>query len=183
MRLISLFTVLLLCNLSFAQKTDSLPDVNRSKWSEKWHMEHSPMKATVLSAVLPGAGQIYNGKWWKAPVVWTGMGVAAGFIIYNGDKYRTYRDALIAASDGNDATVNDTPYNAAQLDELQDTYHRWLDISWFSLIGVYMLNVIDANVDAHLWYFDVGDDLSLELRPSWVKTVDVRPGFSICLRF
>jgi hypothetical protein len=125
-----LFAVLLFISLiplsGYNQEADS------SSFSKKWHMSHSPLKATVFSAVLPGAGQIYNRKYWKAPIVWAGMGIATGFIIYNTDKYRTYRNALIAASDGNPLTLNETGYNAAQLNDLQDGYHKLMDISWLS---------------------------------------------------
>jgi hypothetical protein len=169
-----------MCLLS---ETGRAQEADSSAFSKKWNMSHSPMKATLFSAVLPGSGQIYNRKYWKAPIVWTGMGIATGFIVYNTQKYRTYRNALIAASDTDPLTTNDTGYNASQLNELQDGYHKWMDVSWFSLAGVYLLNIIDAHVDAHLWYFDVGDDVSLSFKPSFIEGNSAVPSLGMVLKF
>jgi len=176
------FVLIYFSCLSPAYAQDSTA-VEESIMKTKWKMSHSPLKATVYSAVFPGGGQLYNRKYWKAPIVWAGMGVATGFIIYNTDKYRTYRNALVASSDADPLTINQTPYSAAQLNELQDIYHKYMDISWFSLVGVYLLSIIDANVDAHLWYFDVGDDVSLGLRPGFVNINHPAPAMGLILKF
>lgn len=146
-------------------------------------MSHSPVKATIMSAALPGLGQIYNKKYWKVPIVYAGLGTCVYFIHRNNQSFQKYKDALIAEEDGDPTTVNTTGFNSFQLNELQDTYRSWRDLSWIILAGVYVLNIIDANVDAHLFYFDVDKDLSLELRPYFGNTARINSGVSLFLNF
>jgi hypothetical protein len=146
-------------------------------------LKHSPRKATIYSAVLPGAGQIYNKKYWKVPIVYAGLGTCVYFIDRNNLKFNQYKDALIAVNDDDPSTVNLTPYSESQLDELQDTYRSWRDLSWIICAGVYVLQIVDANVDAHLFYFDVGEDISLNLQPSLQYTSHVNTGLSLKLNF
>jgi hypothetical protein len=173
---------LFLTNASaFAQETAVLDTV------ETPLERHSPKKATIMSAALPGLGQIYNKKVWKLPIIYAGIGTCIYFIDRNNTRFQRYKDALIAASDNDPNTVNDTGFSTFQLDQLQETYRSWRDLSWIILAGVYVLNIIDANVDAHLFYFDVDKDLSLELRPdvrsSWGNSAGVIPGLSLSLNF
>jgi hypothetical protein len=144
---------------------------------------HSPRKATILSAVLPGAGQAYNRKYWKMPIVYAGMGTAAYFIYFNNQQFQLYKDALIADLDGDPNTVNTIGFTTSQLDQLQETYRRWRDLSWFALAGVYVLQIIDANVDAYLFYYDVSDDLSLRILPSAVMAARPNAGLTLTLKF
>lgn len=136
-----------------------------------------------MSAILPGSGQAYNHKYWKMPIVYAGMGTCAGFIIYNNQKFHHFLDAYVAETDGDLSTINETNYSASSLLEIQDSYRSWRDLSYICLAGVYILQIIDANVDAHLWYFDVGDDLSLMMYPSVIKTDQMNNVFSISLQF
>ena len=133
-----------------------------------WRARHSPHKASILSAVLPGTGQLYNRKYWKAPIVWVGMGTCIYFIQDNKREYRRYKDAYLAMIDGDPATEDEFggAYTPQQLLDVTDQYRRWLDLSYISLGLVYMLNVIDASVDAHFVRFDVSPDLALEVGPS-----------------
>lgn len=146
-------------------------------------LSHSPVKATIMSAALPGLGQIYNKKYWKVPIVYAGLGTCVYFIHRNNQQFQKYKNALIAEEDNDPTTVNTTGFNTFQLDELQETYRSWRDLSWIILAGVYILNIIDANVDAHLFYFDVDKDLSLELRPYIGNTARVNSGLSLFLNF
>ncbi len=132
---------------------------------EPW--QPNPKKAGLYSAILPGSGQLYNRQYWKIPVVLAGVGVAAYVIKFNSDQYRTYRRAYIASLDQDPATVNEFEglYGTAQLQQLQDGYKRYLDMSvLFTVVG-YTLQVIDAVVFAHLRNFDMSRDLSLKLSP------------------
>ena len=144
---------------------------------------HPPRKATIMSAVLPGLGQAYNKKYWKIPIVYAGIGTCVYFIVENGKSYRRYRDALIAVRDDDPNTVNTTQFNGSQLDQLQDTYRRWLDLSYVSLAAVYILQIIDANVDAHFFHFDISDDISL----NWSPNINFAPtgstGISLNIQF
>lgn len=127
-----------------------------------------PAIAALSSALIPGAGQLYNQKYWKAPLFWAALG-GAGYLIYsNNNTYAGYRDALKARTD-NDPVTSD-PYsselNESDLIALQDQYRRNRDL-WIILATLgYGLNIVDALVDAHLSSFDVSDDLSFHLHPA-----------------
>ena len=158
---------------------DSVP---LTAWQKKWRMDHSPLKATLLAAALPGAGQIYNKNYWKLPILYAGMGTCVGFIVHNTREYRLLRDSYIAAADGDPNTVPEFNASASVLDTEQDRFRRYMEISYMALLGVYVLQIIDANVDAHLYYFDVSPDLSLEFHPTLLNTGRVQPGLGISLR-
>ncbi len=122
-------------------------------------------KATVLSAVLPGAGQVYNKKAWKVPIIYAGLGASAYFFVQNYNDYQFYRTNLIALNDDDATTVNTTPYSTSDLIDLKQGSRNRRDISAVAFVGVYLLNLIDANVDAHLSTFDVSDNLTMRLSP------------------
>ncbi len=148
-----------------------------------WRGRHSPRKATLLSAVLPGAGQIYNRKYWKAPIVWAGLGVSYGFIQRNTREYRRYKDAYIAVVDGDPTTIDEFNgrISASQLLDVTNTYRKWRDLSYIAIGAVYVLNIVDASVDAHFVRFDVGRDLSLVVAPSLELTSLGAPGLTLGL--
>jgi hypothetical protein len=134
--------------------------LNYSSWDD-------PKKATVLSAILPGAGQIYNRKWWKAGIVYGG---AAGLVFmykYNKDSMDAYQTALNARIDDDPLTV-DTKYpllSQTSVQNFRDFHRRYRDIAIVGFVGLYALQVIDANVDAHLKEFRVNEDLSMKIAP------------------
>lgn len=142
-----------------------------------------PKRATLMAAVLPGSGQIYNKKYWKAPIVWGGIGLCVYFIQDNTKNFNTFSKAYIAEVDGDPNTVNTTEYNGAQLDQLQETYRRWRDLSYVSLAAVYLLQMLDANVDAHLFYFDVNEDLSMQVTPWLNPNFERSAGLSLNFNF
>jgi len=144
---------------------------------------HSPTRATLFSAALPGLGQVYNKKYWKVPIIYAGLGTCVYFIQRNNSKFQLYKDALVAEQDSDPTTINDTGFSSFQLNDLQNTYRGWRDLSWIILTGVYILNIIDANVDAHLFYFDVGKDLSLQVHPYLSHTARINSGLSLILNF
>jgi hypothetical protein len=130
--------------------------------------KHSPLKATIMSAALPGLGQVYNGKWWKVPIIYGGFGGLVYSSVFNDLKCQTYRDAYLLRLDDDPNTVDefDGVYSDANLRELIDFYQRNRDLSLIFTGVLYALNIIDASVDAHLKDFDVSDDLSMKVRPS-----------------
>ncbi|MEZ4755438.1 MAG: DUF5683 domain-containing protein [Flavobacteriales bacterium] len=150
-----------------------------------WRQRHSPHKATLLSAVLPGAGQIYNRKYWKAPIAWLGLGTCVYFIQENTREYRRYKDAYIALVDGDASTIDEFngQFSPSQVLEVTDTYRRWRDLSYIAFGLVYMLNVVDATVDAHFVRFDVGSDLSLRAAPAFHTTSLGAPGLTLALTY
>ena len=132
--------------------------------------KHSPMKAALMSAVVPGLGQIYNRKYWKLPIVY---GLGGGFIylaVLNNKNYQLYRETFITRID---TTYNGTDYfpeipdvapNTALQAEMERT-RKNMELAIIGAVLIYALQIVDASVDAHLKYFDVSDDLSMMVKP------------------
>lgn len=133
-----------------------------------WKDRHSPTRAAIYSAVVPGLGQVYNRKYWKVPIVFAGLGVSYYFIDRNRSQFHRYKDAYIAIVDGDPGTVDEFngQYSASAVLDVANTYRRWRDISYICAGLVYILNVMDAAVDAYFVHFDVSDDLSLSFGPA-----------------
>ncbi|MCB0761559.1 MAG: hypothetical protein KDC12_08560 [Flavobacteriales bacterium] len=163
-----------------SQLTEATVAVDTVGTGENWH---SPRKATIMSAVLPGLGQAYNKKYWKIPVVYAAMGVTTYFVVDNHRQFKYYKENLIAALDTDTTTINVTPYTSSQLNTLQDTYRRWRDLSVIILSVEYILNIIDANVDAHLYHFDVSDDLSMCIQPYIHPAFGTKAGLTLSFTF
>ena len=147
---------------------------------------HSPRKATLMSTFCPGLGQIYNKKYWKVPVIYVGFAALAYSINFNQSKYKTY---LNAYKDGlnnvPDAYTNIYNYNPEYLNNLQHYYHRYRDLSVIGVAALYLLNVVDACVDAHLFSFDVSENLSLHVQPTLINTAynnQYRTGLSLTIK-
>lgn len=141
---------------------------------------HSPKKATLL-ALIPGAGQAYNHKYWKMPIVYAGFGVTTYFAIRNGKDYRLYRDAYdykmgIKTDVSQDAIDESKKYTEDNLITLRDYYRGNMELSWIITAAWYILQIIDANVDAHFFYYDVGDDLTLHVEPQFNPINEVNFG-------
>ena len=118
-------------------------------------------RVTRLATFIPGAGQIANRKYWKAPVVWGGMAYCISSIDYNLTQLVAARAHLIELE--NDPA---TDFNALQSARSEEAfYRRNRDLSWFALVGVHALSILDAHVDANLLSFDVSENLALHLRP------------------
>jgi len=130
--------------------------------SQKIQKDKSPKKAAIYSAVIPGAGQIYTKKYWKVPIIYGGLVTSAYFINDNNNQYNEYRDAALLSYETGEDQLG---YTYSELIILKDHYKRNREISYFSFVGVYILNIIDASVNAHLFHFDVSDDISLNIRP------------------
>lgn len=142
-------------------------------------------KATILSASFPGLGQIYNRKYWKAPVIYAALGGLAYWGVKNQNQYKYYSTNLKAIYDDDESTTNTTLYNTDQLITQKKYYKKFRDIAIMGGILIYLINVIDANVDAHLKTFDVSDDLSLQLNPytNFDNTNKLQAGLSLKLKF
>lgn len=137
-------------------------------------------RALWLSLVLPGAGQIYNRKYWKLPIIYGGFVGCAYAMSWNNQMYHDYSQAYldIMDDDPNTQSYNQFLHLGAKIDDSnierykeifrkrKDRYRRWRDMSMFVMIGVYAFSVIDAYVDASLSEFDISDDLSLRVEPA-----------------
>ena len=142
---------------------------------------HSPKKATLL-ALIPGAGQAYNHKYWKMPIVYAGFGVTTYFAITNGQDYRLYRDAYdykmgIKTNVSQHAIEEAAKYTEDNLITLRDYYRSNMELSWIVTAAWYILQIIDANVDAHFFYYDVGDDLTLHVEPQFNTVNEFNLGY------
>ena len=120
----------------------------------------TPSKAAFYSAVLPGLGQAYNKKYWKIPVVYGAIGTSLYYYIDSNKKYHQYRDAYKRRLEG--FTDDEFDYlDTTRLISAQKFYQRNRDLSALFVVGFYVLNIIDANVDAALIQFNVNENLSL----------------------
>jgi hypothetical protein len=141
----------------------------------------NPKVASLLSAALPGAGQIYNGKYWKIPILYGG-GFALGYYIgVNNQQYKLCRDAYLKVRAGEKDYFNGA-YDADQLARLREYWRRNRDLLIIVSGFTYLLNIADAAVDAHLSRFEVSDDLSLRLSPGFLMAGN-RPAPVLSLYF
>jgi hypothetical protein len=168
------------------KKTEGRPaHVRRFYWNERRanadslgngkKYRHSPLHAALFSMALPGLGQTYNRKYWKIPIVYAGF-AGLGYAIYHtGSNFRGYRAAYRLQVDGDANTYGSFKGvdDVATLKQYRDFYKRNLDISVIATAVWYILNVVDAAVDAHLFEWNMKDDLSL----SWHPTVITGPAF------
>jgi hypothetical protein len=167
-------------------QTDSLGRVKKVQETKEGEalslLQKDPKKATLLSAILPGAGQVYNGKSWKVPILYAGILTDLYFVNYNHRRYESFRDALFALDK---KEPNQFPsLNRAALVRNVDYWRQNRDLTVLLLLGIYALNLVDANVDAHLSGFDISEDLSLQVAPQ-LGTVSASNsmGVSLTLRF
>lgn len=176
--------------------TDTVVLMGQAVKSTTTAKPHSPKKAGILSACIPGAGQIYNRKWWKTPIVYAGLG-GLGYMAYN--NYSNYRLYLLAyrVKTGN-LTEGEIPsekaqalaerYQDSQLQAYKENYQRSFEIYTILSAVWYGLNIIDAVVDGHLYSYDISDDLSFNIDPNFSATDNTLPtyaqiGLSIRLNF
>lgn len=128
--------------------------------------KHSPTVAGLLS-LIPGAGQIYNKKYWKLPIVYGALGISCYFVYDFSHQMVQYKNEFINRRDGNTDKIN--PQFAIYTDEnilaMRSLYRRRMEIAVAITAVLYILNIVDAVVDAHLYYFDISDDLSLRVTP------------------
>lgn len=165
-------------------KADSIfvaSDTVISKPKRDWSTwRPNPKRAMWLAIVLPGAGQIYNRKYWKLPIVYGGFVGCAYAMRWNNQMYSDYSQAYLDLMDDdpNTQSYNQFLHLGAKIDETniqryqqlfkkrKDKFRRWRDLSFFCLVGVYALSIVDAYVDASLSEFDISKDLSLRVEPT-----------------
>lgn len=139
-----------------------------------------PKKAALMSAVLPGLGQAYNKKYWKIPILYAGFGVAAWYLRDNLRNIQHYRGEILAII--NDPSLDPTGQLRRANQEVLDTYYEWRDLSYIALAAIYILNIVDASVDAHLFYFDVSEDISMKVKPYWTPLMPNAPGLTFSFK-
>ena len=123
----------------------------------------NPTKAGLYSAILPGLGQYYNTKYWKIPIVWGGIGTGVGVILWNQKQYNRYREAFVAELNGQQHEFSSIPGVTKEvLGRTQDRAKRQRDYAIAITSLVYILNIVDAVVDAHLYEGRHDPDLALK---------------------
>lgn len=144
----------------------------------------NPQRALWLALVIPGGGQIYNRKYWKLPLVYGGFMGCIYAMSWNSMMYKDYQQAYIDIMDDdpNTASYNKFLHLGRTIDDSnierykqifksrKDKYRRWRDLSFFAMVGVYAISVIDAYVDAELSEFDISKDLTMKVRPSVINS-------------
>lgn len=167
-------------SMKLALKTDTVAKRKKRDWST-WRP--NVKRALWLAIVLPGAGQIYNRKFWKLPIVYGGFVGCAYAMRWNNQMYRDYSQAYldIMDDDPNTQSYNQFLHLGAKIDNSnleryktifknrKDRFRRWRDLSFFCLVAVYALSVVDAYVDASLSEFDISKDLSLKVEPTIIN--------------
>lgn len=147
---------------------------------------HSPVKATWMSAALPGLGQYYNGKYWKIPIIYAGFSSLAYFVMQNRYEYNRYKEAYalsaaVANPQDSDNVLVQT-YTTSQLLSQREFYQSNLELSYILTSVFYLLQIVDATVDAHLYDYNMDADLSFRVEPQWIPTEQgprFVPGFGI----
>lgn len=161
--------------------TDVLSRKHQKRNWNTWHP--NPQRALWLALVIPGGGQIYNRKYWKLPIVYGGIMGCLYAMNWNNMMYKDYSQAYLDIMDSDPTTqsYNQFLHLGKQIDSSneerykqifksrKDKFRRWRDLSFFCLIGVYALSVIDAYVDAELSEFDISKDLSLKVEPTVIS--------------
>jgi len=136
----------------------------------------APSKAAFYSAILPGLGQAYNKRYWKVPIVIGAIGAGIYGYKYNDDLYDRFRTAFKRRKagftddefydiNGSGIVPGSPDLSDSALQDAQERYQRDRDLALFITLGLYALNIVDANVDAHLKQFNVDDDLGLDIKP------------------
>lgn len=170
----------LTANPDIKQEKDPTDSLSRELKRKQW--VPNPTKATWLALVIPGGGQIYNRKYWKLPIVYGGFAGCAYALTWNGKMYKDYQAAYVDAVNEkwDSSSITDLlppgyidRVSHSQITETlrkrKDTYRRWRDLSIFAFIGVYLISVVDAYVDAELSNFDIGPDLSMKVEPTLIN--------------
>jgi hypothetical protein len=163
------------------EKTNEMPDTVEIK---SYATRYDPRKAALYAAVLPGLGQVYNKKYWKLPLVYGGLiGFGYGINFYQ-TGYKKYKSELFDILESGEP-FSESDFSEDQLRTIVDRYQRERDFFIILMAGMYLLQIVDAHVDAHLKEFDLNPDLHVRLQPIWESDLLMgrSAGFSIKFRF
>lgn len=150
-----------------ADKDSAVVDTSSKTWQRK---RHSPLKAALFSLAVPGLGQAYNKRYWKIPIVYAGFGGLSYAVYHTASNFHGYRRAYRAqVADPPDLTASYKGVsNRDALKSYRDYYKRYLDISIICISLWHVLNIVDATVDAHLFEWNMRDDLSVSWQPALI---------------
>lgn len=159
------FTILLALLIGFgasakAQYADGF-DIPDSTYIAK----HKPNKATFMSSLVPGLGQYYNKQYWKIPIIYGGFTGLIYFASYNNYVYKKYRQDYRWACSDDPEIRKKSVYPKENTKRLKESWRRYRDLCFIGIGGLYLLQAIDANVDAHFFNFTIDKDLSIKADP------------------
>jgi hypothetical protein len=141
---------------------------------------HSPQRAAILSAAIPGLGQLYNRKWYKLPFIYGGFAALFYSWNFNNNYYTTfndvYRNIPTGARPDSIYYIDGGYYVQENVYKAQEYYLRYRDLSLIGVGLLYMLNIIDATVDAYMYDYDISDDLSLKIEPDFIDVNSIYYG-------
>ena len=140
-----------------------------------------PKRAGLYSAILPGAGQVYTKKYWKIPIIYAGLITSAYYINESHNLYDLYKQTYLnrMAGDRTDEFTNN--YTDANLLTLKDHHRINREISALLFTLVYVLNIVDASVSAHLFDYDISEDISLHIQPIYMQK-EYTSGLSLSIK-
>lgn len=152
----------------------------------------APSRAAFYSSVLPGLGQIYNKSYWKAPIVWGAIGGGIYMYSLNNDNYQRFRTAFKRRQAGftddefwdinGDGIFPDL--DNSRLENQQERFQQDRDLWLVATIALYALNIVEANVDAHLKQFNIDDDLGVEFQPFLdLNPITNEPNYGVAMVF
>lgn len=195
-----LFLLVFVSTCTWAQTPPDSTQVKSVVVSKKERKPRNPIKASILSAVLPSAGQIYNRKWWKAPLVWGGFTTAFLMHDFYYDKHKFYHQILIYKDQEEDDAVIETyadnngdrftsltgadvaALSQSKIQALNDEAEKRKQQIYLMTSLFYILQIVDASVDAHFSTFDVSDDLTLQIKPAVLQNQSsFAPGINLKL--
>lgn len=170
-----------ICGTAVSQVKSEPILVSKDTLKDKEINPLAPAKAAFYSAILPGLGQAYNKKYWKIPIVYAAIGTSLYFYADNSKKYHEFRDAYKERLAGKTNPKYDY-LDSDRLIEVQRFYQRNRDLSLLITVAFYILNIVDANVDAHLGQFNVNDNLTLN--PTLEQNnFNAKPGVGLALNY
>ncbi len=171
-RALTVALLIFIFNQSFSQVNDTLAQ----------EPQHSPKKAALLSAALPGFGQIYNQKYWKVPIIYGAEIYCYYQFNYFGERYEEYEEAYADMVAGKISQFENR-VNQEDVKRVRDIYRRNRDLFVIIMAGVYLVNIMDATVDAFLFDFDVSKDLGMKVEPTTIHTDFSRPVVGVKFSF
>tara|TARA_B100000609_G_C17066770_1_gene356953 strand:- start:196 stop:699 length:504 start_codon:yes stop_codon:yes gene_type:complete len=154
-----------------------LPNIIKAQFTTK-----SPKKASIYSAVIPGAGQFYTKKYWKIPIIYAGLITSANYIKINQEQYLLYKKTYTDRLDGVNTDEFISSYNNNELINLVEFHKRNRDISILLFSVAYLLNIVDASANAHLFNYDISEEIGFQLKPSYYTNNNF-PGIVLSIKF
>ena len=139
----------------------------------------NPKKAAIYSLVVPGLGQAYTKKYWKIPLIYVGLATSYYYIDESYEMYSDYKNSYIERLSGNYSDRH--PYSNSQLVELTEYYRRNTELSVLCFALTYIINIVDASVSAHLFDYNISEDLTMSIVPIKNNKQNIA-GINLCLK-